>query len=137
MLTTPSLIVGDDLDFVFSKVLFDLTRNMLVTSSSDIFVSLLAVAQRILREKVAPTASKTTNFLAKIGVQMEFGSLDCEYNDRLFASVCSTGRLCGARRNISRHWLCFPYYSATLPSSSYQEISSHRPDVADNASPVR
>ena len=45
-------MVGDDLDFVFSKVLFELTRNFLVTSSSDAFVGLLGVVQKILREKV-------------------------------------------------------------------------------------
>lgn len=47
-------MVVDDLDFIFSKVLFELTRNILVTSSSNVFVGLLEVVQRILREKVTP-----------------------------------------------------------------------------------
>jgi hypothetical protein len=46
------LIAGDDLDFVFAKVLFQLTRNILLTSSSDAFIGMLKLVQRILREKV-------------------------------------------------------------------------------------
>jgi len=47
-----SLMTENDIPFILSKVLFELTRNILLTSSSDIFLSFLKLVVRILREKV-------------------------------------------------------------------------------------
>ena len=49
---TPPLTIVEDTSFTISKLLFGLTRNILLTSSSDIFVGELKLILKILREKV-------------------------------------------------------------------------------------
>lgn len=47
-----SLMIGPDLPFTIAKLLFELTRSLLLTSSSDIFVGLAKLVVKILRERV-------------------------------------------------------------------------------------
>lgn len=56
---------GDDLDFVFASVLFQLTRNILLTSSSDAFVGMLKLVQRLLREKVTLPCTAVADTLSQ------------------------------------------------------------------------
>ena len=131
------LIAGDDLDFVFAKVLFQLTRNILLTSSSDAFIGMLRLVQRILREKVIIRCAIVTNLLAEIDFQVEFGSFNRQSHNHLFSSEPSLGRVCRTRRNLRCHCFCCTNYSATLSSSSYQEISSRCTDVTGDGSRFR
>jgi hypothetical protein len=48
-----TLMIVEDISFTIAKLLFGLTRNILITSSSEVFVAQLKLILKILREKVA------------------------------------------------------------------------------------
>src|ERR1700734_1524621 len=46
------LMIGKDIPFTISKLLFELTRHFLTTATSEIFIGLLKLILKILREQV-------------------------------------------------------------------------------------
>jgi hypothetical protein len=66
----------NEIRFVLGKVLFNITRNVLITKSSEIFILLLRLAGHFLREIVHPQSHSRTDVTAERSVKMAFRPFD-------------------------------------------------------------